>query len=174
MTVKFIEATPAVLSLGKFCEDHDSGPMVRSQVSPKNGVRISCNTENYVPTVVPVLSTASFSSSSSASPNPAPQESEGSRPIPVSIDSGRADQPERGNLDRDPAKNSKTKKNEGLAHERVTSSYSEILGWLLEFWDNLVDESVLEPHGARVPVFSVSHASSSHEPSREPNKTKKR
>ena len=33
---------------------------------------------------------------------------------------------------------------------------------------NLVDEFVLEPHGARVPVLSVSHASSSHEASLEP------
>ena len=33
--------------------------MVRSQVSPKkNGVRVYCNTENCVPIVVPVLSTA--------------------------------------------------------------------------------------------------------------------
>ena len=113
--------------------------MVRSQVSPKKGVRINYNTVKYVPTVVPVLFTASFSSSSSASPNPSPQESEGSRPFPVSIDSGRADEPERGNPDRDPAENSKTMKNGGLAHERVTSSYSEILEWLQEFWDNLVD-----------------------------------
>ena len=34
--------------------------------------------------------------------------------------------------------------------------------------ENLVDESVLEPHGARLPEHSDSHASSSHEPSLEP------
>ena len=42
-------------------------------------------------------------------------------------------------------------KNEDQEPERVTLSSSEIPEWLQEFRENLVDESVREPHGARVP-----------------------
>ena len=56
-------------------------------------------------------------------------------------------------------RNSKTNKIEDHAHERSDPSYSEIPEWLQEF---------LNSHGARVPVLSDSHASSSHEPSLEP------
>ena len=57
----------------------------------------------------------------------------------------------------------KTNEDEDHEPERVTTSSSEIHEWLQEFRDNLVDGSVPEPHGARVPVLSDSHASSSHE-----------
>ena len=99
-----------------------------------------------------------------------PQESTGSTQSPVSIDSERerADEHERRNPVQDPTKNSKTNKNEDHEHERSDPSYSEIPEWLQEFRENLVDESVPEFHGARVPVLSDSHASSSHEPSLEP------
>ena len=46
-------------------------------------------------------------------------------------------------------------------HERNDPSSSEIPEWLQEFKEHLVDESVPEPRGARVPVLSDSHASSS-------------
>ena len=57
------------------------------------------------------------------------------------------------------------KKNEDHEPERVTPFSSEIPEWLQEFREHLVDESVPEPHAARFPVVSDSHASSSHEPS---------
>ena len=114
--------------------------------------------------MVPVLSRASSSLSSSTTPKSSPQESERSRRIPVSIDRGRADELERV----DPTKNSKPNKNEGHEPEQVTPFSSELPEWLLEFKENLVDESVREPHGASVPVPSDSQASSSHEPSLEP------
>ena len=44
--------------------------------------------------------------------------------------------------------------------KRVTM---KLLEWLQEFQENLVDELVPERRGARVPVPSDSHASSSHE-----------
>ena len=111
LTVKILEDTPAVLSLGKLCEDHGYSYEWANGQKPcliKNGVRINCNKENYVPMVVPGLSTASSSSSSSATPTSLPQESSGSTPFPVSVDGERADERERGSPVPDPAKNSKT------------------------------------------------------------------
>ena len=40
-----------------------NGSMVKNHISFKNGIRIQCNTENFVPIVVPGLSTRSSSSS---------------------------------------------------------------------------------------------------------------
>ena len=67
VTVMLLEETPAVLSLGKLCEDHGytchwtSGPKPHLT---KNGKRIHCNIANCVPFVVPGLSTSSSTSSS--------------------------------------------------------------------------------------------------------------
>ena len=49
----------------------------------------------------------------------------------------------------------------------MTLSSPKTSEWLQEFRENLVDDSVPESHGARVPEHSDSHASSSHEPSLE-------
>ena len=70
VTVMLLEETPAVLSLGKLCEDHrytyhwTSGQKTHLT---KNGKRINCNVANYVPFVVPALSTSSSTQSSPAS-----------------------------------------------------------------------------------------------------------
>ena len=70
MTVMPLEETLAVLSLGKLCEDHGynyhwtSGQKLHLT---KNGKRIDCNTSNYVPFVVPSLSTSSSASSTPTS-----------------------------------------------------------------------------------------------------------
>ena len=64
LTMKVIEETPAVLSLGKLCDEHGySYEWVNCQKPHliKNGIRIQCNTENFVPIVVPGLSTSSSS-----------------------------------------------------------------------------------------------------------------
>ena len=64
----FLEETPAVLSLGKLCEDHGKTYHWTSGQKPhltKKGKRIDCNISNYVPSVVPGLSTSS-------SPTPTP------------------------------------------------------------------------------------------------------
>ena len=58
--------TPAVLSLGKLCDENGYSSEWVSGQKPdliKNGIRIQCNTENFVPIVVPGLSTSSCSSS---------------------------------------------------------------------------------------------------------------
>ena len=70
VTVVLLEETPAVLSLGKLCEDHGyTYHWTRSQ-NPhltKNGKIMDCNISNYVPFVVPGLSTSSSTSSSPTS-----------------------------------------------------------------------------------------------------------
>ena len=78
LTMKVFEDTPAVLSLGKLCDEHGySCEWINSQKSHliKNGIRIQCITENIVQIVVPGLSTSSSSSLlSSTSMTPSRQE----------------------------------------------------------------------------------------------------
>ena len=78
LTVKVLENTPAVLSLGKLCDEHGySYEWINGQKSHliENGIRIQCNTENFVPIVVLGLSTSpSFSFPSSTSMTPSRQE----------------------------------------------------------------------------------------------------
>ena len=62
-----LEDTPAVLSLGKLCDEHGythEGINGQKPLLIKNGIRIICNTENFVPIVVPGLSSSSSGSSS--------------------------------------------------------------------------------------------------------------
>ena len=65
LTMKVLENTPAVLSLGKLCDENGySYEWINGQKPHliKNGIRIQCNTENFVPIVVPGFSTSSSSS----------------------------------------------------------------------------------------------------------------
>ena len=65
LTMTVLENTPAVLSLGKLCGEHGHSYEWINGQKPrliKNGIRIQCNTENFVPIVVPGLSTSSSSS----------------------------------------------------------------------------------------------------------------
>ena len=77
LTMKLLEDTPAVLSLGKLCDEHGySYEWINGQKPHliKNGFRIQCNTENFVLIVVPGLSTTSSSSSTSTPTTPSGQE----------------------------------------------------------------------------------------------------
>ena len=88
VTVKLLEDTPAVLSLGKLCEDHGYSDEWSSGQKPhliKHGRRIQCKTENYAPIVVPGLATGSSSSSTSTSPTSSPQDTVSSTSRPASI-----------------------------------------------------------------------------------------
>ena len=64
LTMKVLDETPAVLSLGKLCDEHGYSYEMRSMVKKphliKNGIRIQCNTENFVPIVVPCFVTEFF------------------------------------------------------------------------------------------------------------------
>ena len=85
LTLKVLENTPAVLSLGKLCDEHGySYEWINGQKPHliKNGIRVQCNTENFVPIVVPGLSTSSSSSfTSSTSMTPPRQESSSSHEV---------------------------------------------------------------------------------------------
>ena len=75
--MKVLDNTPAVLSLGKLCDENGySYEWINGQKPHliKNGIRIILNTENFVPIVVPSLSSSS-SGSSSTSRTPMRQES---------------------------------------------------------------------------------------------------
>ena len=80
LTLKVLENTPAVLSLGKLCDENGYSYEWINGEKPhlnKNRIRIICNTENFVPIVVPGLSSSS-SGSSSTSRTPMRQESHSS------------------------------------------------------------------------------------------------
>ena len=75
---------------------------------------------------------------------------------PVSVSSTHVERKERRDLLTKPTKNQKPNKNEDHDLERRDLSNSDILEWLQELRENLVDD--------RVPERRDSHASSSHEP----------
>ena len=190
LTMKVLENTPAVLSLGKLCDENGySYEWINGQKPQliKDGIRIICNTENFVPIVVPGLSSSSSgssstsrismkqeshsSSSSSSSSSPTVSEiqireredatNSDTSPVPVSnsVDDGS------GQPDETPANQiPKTNKKETTI-ERGNPLDSEIPEWLQEIIENLVDDEI--------PEQGDSHASSSHEASLEPT-TKRR
>ena len=80
LTMKVFDNMPAVLSLGKLCDENGySYEWINGQKTHliKDGIRIICNTENFVLIVVPGLSSSS-SGSSSTSRTPVKQESDSS------------------------------------------------------------------------------------------------
>ena len=67
LTMKVLENTPAVLSLGKLCDENGCSHEWINGQKPhliEDEIRIICNTENFVPVVVPGLSSSSSGSSS--------------------------------------------------------------------------------------------------------------
>ena len=186
LTMKVLKNTPAVLSLGKLCDENGySYEWINGQKPHliKNGIRIPCNTENFVPVVVPGLSSSS-SGSSSTSKTPSRQESHSSSssstssssptvseiqsqergdriesdisPVQVSnLVDDRSGRPEEIQANKTPKSNKKE-----TTIERGNPCDSEIPEWLQEFRENLVDDEI--------PVHGDSHASSSHEVSLEP------
>ena len=159
LTMKVLDNTPAVLSLAKLCDENGySYEWINGQKTHliKDGIRIICNTEIFVPIVVPGLSTNSSSGSSSTLRTSMKQESHSSSssssspssptvgeilvrekedapdrdisPVPVSIlvDDGSG-QPEEIQANRIP----KTKKKETTI-ERGNPCDSEIREWLQE------------------------------------------
>ena len=69
LTMKVLENTPAVLSLGKLRDENGySYEWINGQKPHliKDGIRIICNTQNFVPIVAPGLSSSSSASSSTS------------------------------------------------------------------------------------------------------------
>ena len=80
LTLKILKNTPAVLSLGKLCDENGYSYEWINGRKPhliKDGIRRICNTENFVPIVGPGLSSSS-SASSSTLRTPMKQESHSS------------------------------------------------------------------------------------------------
>ena len=181
LTMKVLVNTPAVLSLGKLCDENGySYEWINGQKPHlnKNGIRIPCNTENFVPVVVPGLSSSS-SVSSSTSKTPSRQESHSSSSSSTSSSSPTVceiqlrEREDRNESDISPVhvsnlvedgsgrpddnqanKNPKPQKKESKK-EQSDQLCSEIPEWLQEFREILVDDEI--------PVHGDSHASSSHE-----------
>ena len=187
LTMKVLENTPAVLSLGKLCDENGySYEWINGQKPHliKNGIRIQCNTENFVPIVVPGLSNSSSgsdlstsrtlsgqgshcstSSSSSSSSPPVSEIQTRERedrtesdisPVHVSTTvDDRSGRPDDNQANKIPKPNKRESK-----REQSDSLCSEIPQWLQEFREILVDDEV--------PEHRDSHASSPHEVFLEP------
>ena len=126
MTVQILDDTPAVLTLGKLCEEHGYAHEWASGQKPrltKQGKNILCKTENIVPLVVPGLSSSFGTSSSSTSP---PQNSStSSRPA-----TERSDETAPGNWHDSKKKKKLTKMKRGMAVEMRTTVCEIFLnGW---------------------------------------------
>ena len=191
LIMKVFDNTPAVLSLGKLCDENGySYEWINGQKPHliKDGIRIVGNTENFVPIVVPGLSSSSsasssivrthikqeshYSSSSSSFSSPIlgeipVREREDSpnsdiSPVPVSE---LVDDRSRKLEETQANKIQKTNKKETTIERGNLCADPEIPEWVQEFRENLVDDEI--------PVYGGSHASSFHEVSSEPT-TKRR
>ena len=163
LTMKLLEDTPAVLSLGKLCDEHGySYEWINGQKPHliKNGIRLQCNTENFVPIVVLGLSTTPSSSSASTSTTPSGQKIDHSDHHPAIVSSESVERQVR----RDPFT---SETSEELSHEptkipkpikmRITKRYgeariptypngcknSERISWMKEFLNTETHTRVL-------------------------------
>ena len=197
LTMKVLEDTPAVLSLGKLCDEHGySYEWINGQKPHliKNGIRIQCNTENFVPIVVPGLSTSSSSSlPSSTSMTPSRQEidhptsssSSSTSPTMTSstVSSDSVTRQARGDLcgidsypvtvsskhverkERGDLLTKPTKNPKPNKNEDHDLERGDLLNSDIPEWLQEFRENLVDD---RVPEHRDSHASSSHEPSLEP------
>ena len=186
LTMKVLDNTPAGLSLGKLGDENGYSYEWINGQKPyliEDGIRIICNTENFVPIVVPGLSSSSSgssstlrtsmkqeshsSSSSSSSPSSptvgeiqvreredVPISDISPEPVSILVDDGSG-QPDEIQANKIPKPNKKE-----TTIELGNPCDSEIPEWLQEFKENLVDDEI--------PLQGGSHASSSHEVSLEP------
>ena len=176
-TMKVLDKTPAVLSLGKLCDENgNSYPWINVQKPHliKNGIRIQIFTENFVPIVVPGLSSSSSASSStlrtlmkhvsySSSSSPSSptigeiqdrtREDATNRDIsPVAVSNlvdDRSGKPDEVQANKNPKPNEKE-----TTIERSNPLYSEIPEWV---------KIQGKFGGYEIPLQGGSHASSSHE-----------
>ena len=156
VTVKLLHDTPAVLSLRKLCEDHGYSFEWTSGQSPhlsKNGRRRQCNTENYVPIVVPELLTGSSSSTTSTSTTSLPQDIVDSTFRPAITQSQSTSSRELGDQFPESRKN---KNKEADIDTAQGDMLRDLPGWLEEIIENLLDDRV---HSSRDTPASSSRES---------------
>ena len=153
LTMKVLENTPAVLSLGKLCDENGySYEWINGQKPHliKNGIRIMCNTEKFVPIVVPGLSSSS-SWSSSTTKTPLKQESHSSSSssssssLPTVSEIQIRERKDGINNDTSPVQVSasvddRSGQPDETTIERGNPLNSEIPEWLQEFREILVDD----------------------------------
>ena len=99
LTINVLEDTPAVFSQGKLCDEHGYPyEWINGQKTHlnKNGIRIPCNTENFVPIVFPGLSASSSSSLPTSTPMTPSTEIDHSDHFPVIVSSESVDRQVRG------------------------------------------------------------------------------
>ena len=194
LTMKVLENTPAVLSVGKLCDENGySYEWINGQKPHliKNGIRIPCNTKNFVPIVVPGLSNSSSGSDSSTSRTLSRQESHCStssssssssptvREIktreredrtesdisPVTVSTTVDERSGRPDIDQ-AKKNRKTNKNEPKRQQGETLfTDSGRASSEIPEWLQDFRENLVDDE---IPEHGDSHASSSHEASSEP------
>ena len=176
MTVMLLEETPAVLSLGKFSEDHGYTYHWTSGQKPhltQNGQDnlIDCNISDFVAFVVLGLSTSSSTTPTPTSSSSSSQDSvfDVNRhiEIPVQGRSGRMSEEQRGNPLHEPTET--VHKNQNGGREEVQSDpLHDLPDWLQDFREHLVDESSpSEPRRNPAPK-NQDTSSSSHELPMEP------
>ena len=135
-----LEETPAVLSLGKLCEDHGYTYHRNSGQKPhltEHGKRINCNIANYEPFVIPGLSTSSSTSSSPASSTSSSQETVSGTENPAKERSEIKEGVLRGNPLRGSAEDEKKDKNDDDEESR-SELLQDVPEWLQDFKENLV------------------------------------
>ena len=184
LTMKVLENTPAVLSLGKLCDENGYPyEWIKGQKHlVKDGIRIICNTENFVPIVVPGLSTSSSARSHPSTSRTLTRQvshcstsssSSSSSPTVISSGNGTRESEDRIECDTSPVlvstcvdvrtvqpvvdqANKIPETNKKGNQDRTGNPLcSDIPEWLQELWENLVDDEI--------PLQGGSHASSSHE-----------
>ena len=93
--MKVLKDTPAVLTPGKLCDEHGYSYEWINALKLhliRKGIRIQCNTENFVPIVVLGLSPSSSSSLSTSTPmTPSRQEIDHSDHPPATVSSKSVD-----------------------------------------------------------------------------------
>ena len=145
---------PAVPSPGELCEEHGYTYEWASGQKPqltKQGKKHSCKTEDFVPLVVPGLSSSSGASLSSTSP---PQDSSRTSSSPAEV---RSDDEARRSR-RDPPK-AQIKKKRGTTMRQRKNRLRDLAEWLEEFTDNLEDTEMPAP-------AHISHDTDSERPTK--------
>ena len=146
VTVQILDDTPAVLSLGKLCEEHGKIFEWVSGQKPhltKHGKKILCKTDNFVPLVVPGLLSNSGTSSSS-------QDSSSTSSSPATE---RSD-------DQENCRDSPKAQNKNKREVTIRASEDrlrDLQEWFEEFTENLEDTEVPAP-------AHISHDSDSERP----------
>ena len=152
VTVMRLEDPPAVLSLGKLCEDHGNTYHWTSGQKPhltKNGKKINSNIANCVPFVVPGLSTSFSTSSSPVSSTSSSQDTVIGTENPATERSEIMSEESRRNPSRESAETENTNKNED-DEELRSELLQDVPEWLQDFKENLVDKNV-QPHQYSLP-----------------------